>query len=230
MSQNNRLIKIAIDGPAGAGKSTVARLVSQKLGYSYLDTGAMYRAITLAVLRANIPFDDDEAIAALVRSCKLEVKTDSTLTNQLFLDGENVTKEIREPAVSAAVSDVSNTLAVRKMLVEKQRLIAAKGGVVLDGRDIGTVVLPHAELKIYLIASLAVRAERRYLELKQSNDQISLSELTKAIEQRDTKDANNTYGPMHAAKDAITLDTDYLSIADVVEKIVQMAKERMLTN
>jgi len=230
MSQKDRLIKIAIDGPAGAGKSTVARLVSQKLGYTYLDTGAMYRALTLAVLRANIPIDNEETVAALVINCNIEIKKDLDGGNQIFLDGKNVTKEIREQAVSNAVSDVSNILAVRKMLIEKQRQIAYNGGVVLDGRDIGTVVLPDAELKIYLIASLAVRAQRRYQELKDNNKKISLSELTKAIDTRDKKDANNAYGPMRAARDAITVDSDHLVIADVVEKIVELAKEKMLTN
>lgn len=221
------MIKIAIDGPAGAGKSTVARLVSQKLAYTYLDTGAMYRAITLAVLRANIPVGNDEAIAALVKKCNIDIKNDNSGTNQIFLDGKNVTKEIREQAVSKAVSDVSNILAVRKTLIEKQRQIASAGGVVLDGRDIGTVVLPDAELKIYLIASLAVRAQRRYLELKQSGNEMSLTDLSKAIDTRDTKDANNTYGPMRAAEDAITIDTDCLTINEVVEKIVKLAKDKI---
>jgi cytidylate kinase len=228
-TQNGKLIKIAIDGPAGAGKSTVAHLVAQKLGYIYLDTGAMYRAITLAVLQAKINVDNEQAIAALVKNCNIEIKNDAKGANQIFLDSKNMTKEIREQAVNDAVSDVSNILAVRKMLVEKQRQIASAGGVVLDGRDIGTVVLPDAELKIYLIASLAVRAQRRYAELKQSKGTMSLADLTEAIDRRDKKDANNTYGPMRAAKDAITVDTDHLHINDVVKKIVELAQDKIKT-
>lgn len=223
----NKSIKIAIDGPAGAGKSTVARLVAQRLGYKYLDTGAMYRAITLAVLRAGIRTDDTASIITLIDSLKLDIQQDSKGINHIILDGENVSEPIREQKVSDAVSDVSNILAVRKLLIEKQREIASKGGVVLDGRDIGTVVLPNAELKIFLIASLAVRAQRRYLELKDKKSNISLADLTQAIDIRDNKDANNLYGPLKAAADAITVNTDYLLANDVVEKIIELAKQKI---
>jgi len=145
-------IKIAIDGPAGAGKSTVARLVAQKLGYLYLDTGAMYRAVTLAVLQSNTKADDSTAITALLKNCDIEVKRDIDGNNQIYLNGKNVSKEIRTQQVNNLVSNVANLLAVRQMLVSKQKQMAIYGGIVLDGRDIGTIVLPDAELKIYLVS------------------------------------------------------------------------------
>ena len=220
-------LKIAIDGPAGAGKSTVARMVAQKLHYTYIDTGAMYRAITLAVMRSKIPLSDTDAIAELLKKSNLEIKQNSDGKNQIYLDGQDVTEEIRQESVSSQVSDVANQLPVRKVLVEKQRQMASSGGCVLDGRDIGTIVLPDAELKIFLVASLAVRAQRRYLELNQKNNQVSLTKLTAAIDKRDIKDANNTYGPMRPASDAITIDTDHLIIEEVVNKITDLAKEKM---
>jgi len=221
-------IQIAIDGPAGAGKSTVARMVAQKLGYLYIDTGAMYRAITLAVMRAKIAHDDSPAIADLIKKCSLEIKQAPNGTNKIYLNGEDVTTEIRQQAVSNLVSDVANQLSVRKVLVDKQREMSASGAVVLDGRDIGTIVLPDAQLKIYLTASLAVRAQRRLLELEKMNQATSLSELTNAIARRDTKDANNTYGPMRPAQDAIMIDTDDLSIDEVVNKIVDLSRAKIV--
>jgi len=227
MSKNHKLIKIAIDGPAGAGKSTVALMVARKFGYIYLDTGAMYRAITLLVLRAKIALDDGKSITELLKTSTIDVRHDQNGKNQIFINGNDVTDDIREQSVSNAVSEVANILAVRKMLIEMQRQIAAKGGVVLDGRDIGTVVLPDAELKIYLIASLAVRAQRRYSELRAKESDISLSDLTEAIDIRDKKDAKNAYGPLKVASDAMIIDTDHLAINDVVEKISELAKEKI---
>ena len=218
-------MKISIDGPAGAGKSTVARLVAQRLGYTYLDTGAMYRAITLAVLQAHIASNDEQSIAALVKKCDLQIKTDADGNNKIYLDGEDVSAEIRQQTISNAVSDVANHKAVRDVLVEKQRQMASHGNAVLDGRDIGTVVLPDAQLKIFLTASIAVRAKRRYADLQKTGEKVSLDELAKSIEERDNKDAKNTYGPMRPADDAIIIDTDNMTIEQVVEKIVTLAKE-----
>jgi cytidylate kinase len=223
----NSLIKIAIDGPAGAGKSTVAQLVAQKLGYTYLDTGAMYRAITLLVLRSRTEVTDSDGITELIQTCKIDIIRNKGASNEIFLDGKNITTDIRAQDVSNSVSDVSNILAVRKMLVEMQRQMSAIGGVVLDGRDIGTVVLPDAELKIYLIASLDVRAQRRHLELKDSKDCVSLSDLTKAIDIRDQKDAKNAFGPMRAASGAVIVNTDEMAINEVVKKIVDLAQEKI---
>jgi cytidylate kinase len=223
-------LKIAIDGPAGSGKSTVARIVAQKLGLTYIDTGAMYRAITLAVLDAHIPVDDAQAIAALIKKCDLQIKQAADGANKIYLNGEDITVKIRQQTVSSHVSDVANHLSVRKVLVEKQRQMASQGQAVLDGRDIGTVVLPDAELKIFLTASLEVRAERRYKELEQtsgleqSGKKISITELASTIEKRDTKDINNTYGPLRQAQDAIAINTDHLTIDQVVDKIIELAK------
>lgn len=218
------VINIAIDGPAGAGKSTVARLVAQKLGYTYLDTGAMYRAIALAVLQANISGDDATAIATLVKKCDLQIKTEANGINKIYLDDKDVTAEIRQHAVSNLVSNVANHKAVRDVLVEKQRQMASQGGAVLDGRDIGTVVLPNAELKIFLTASLAQRAKRRFGDLKKAGENVSINQLTKSIEERDNKDAKNTYGPMIPAADAITINTDNMTITQVVSHIVELSK------
>ncbi len=218
-------LKIAIDGPAGAGKSTVARIVAQRLGYIYIDTGAMYRAITLAVMQAKIDIHNSEAIAALVEKSNLEIKQSADGTNRICLNGNDVTKEIRQQSVSNLVSDVANQLAVRKVLVEKQRKMASSGSCVLDGRDIGTVVLPDAQLKIFLVASLAVRAQRRFLELKDT-EKVPLAELTESIANRDSKDTNNLYGPMRAATDAITVNTDELTIDQVANKIIELARAK----
>jgi len=215
---------ISIDGPAGAGKSTVARLVAQRLGYTYLDTGAMYRAIALAVLQAHISSHDAPAIAELIKKCDLQIKTEIDGTNKIYLDGKDVSADIRQQAISAIVSDVANYKTVRDVLVDKQRQMASHGSAVLDGRDIGTVVLPDAELKIFLIASLAVRAKRRNADLQQSGEKVSPEQLAKAIEERDSKDAKNTYGPMRAADDAIIINTDNMTINQVVQKIVDLSK------
>lgn len=225
-------MKIAIDGPAGAGKSTVARMVARQLGYTYLDTGAMYRAITLAVIEAHIPANDAPAIADLIKKCDLQIKQASDGSNKTYLNGQDISSQIRQQTVSNQVSDVANHLSVREVLVEKQRQMSSQGNVVLDGRDIGTVVLPDAELKIFLTASLAVRAERRYKELEQTGGlekgekKISTAELAQAIETRDSKDINNTYGPLRPADDAITVNTDHLSIDQVVDKIIDLTRLR----
>ncbi len=225
-------MKIAIDGPAGAGKSTVARMAAHKLGYTYLDTGAMYRAITLAVIEANIPVDDAPAIATLIKKCNLQIEQAPDGTNKIFLNGKDITTQIRQQIVSNKASDVANHFSVRQVLVEKQKQMASQGNVVLDGRDIGTVVLPDAELKIFLTASLAVRAERRYKDLEQrgaleqAGKKVSITELAKEIEIRDGKDINNTYGPLRPADDAITINTDDLTINQVVENIIELAESK----
>jgi cytidylate kinase len=228
MAGKDKAIQIAIDGPAGAGKSTVARMVAQVLHYKYLDTGAMYRAIAIAMLEAQVLPSNDKAIASILKSCQIEIRNDGQGGNLLYLNGKDVTQQIRQEKISNTVSDFANVQAIRKFLIEKQQAMASSGGVVLDGRDIGTIVLPDAELKIYLTAALALRAKRRHAELNDNN--ITLAELTELIDRRDEKDANNLYGPMRAAPDAITIGTDHLSISNVVEKIVSLAMEKISTH
>ncbi len=234
MSKADKAQRISIDGPAGAGKSTVARMVAQQLGYTYLDTGAMYRAIALAVMLAHISADDEEAVTDIVKKSDLQIKSAADGTNTVYLKGKDVTADIRQQTVTEVVSDISNHKAVRDVLVEKQRQMASHGSCVLDGRDIGTIVLPDAELKIYLTASLTVRAKRRYRELAQKSqlvyaggsNELSLQELIRAIERRDAKDSVNIHGPMRPADDAVTINTDDMTVDQVVEKIVELAKEK----
>jgi CMP/dCMP kinase len=216
--------RIAIDGPAGSGKSTVAHLVAQKLGYTYLDTGAMYRAIALAVLKANVSPCDENAIAQLIKKCNLKICAETDGLNKIFLDDKDVSAEIRSQAVSNIVSDVANHKTVREVLVEKQRQMAKHGGAVLEGRDIGTVVLPEAELKIFLTASLDQRAKRRHADLVNAGENIAVKKLVQDIETRDAKDSKNTYGPLVRAQGAIEINTDNMTIEEVVDKIVSLAK------
>jgi cytidylate kinase len=218
-------IVVAIDGPAGSGKSTTAKLLAQRLGYFYIDTGAMYRAVTLFLLRNNIPFDEDKICRAL-KGIAIEFKyIDGSL--RTMLNGEDVSEEIRLPEVTKYVSPVSTIKCVRDFLVEQQRLMGKEGGVVMDGRDIGTVVFPNAELKIYLVASLEERIRRRMLELKQKGLDVSIDEVRHQIETRDRIDSSREHSPLQKAKDAIEIDTTNLTIDEQVEKIYELAIERL---
>jgi len=218
-------IVVAIDGPAGSGKSTTAKLLAQRLGYFYIDTGAMYRAVTLFLLRNNIPFDEDKICSAL-KGITIEFKyVDGSL--RTMLNGEDVSEEIRLPDVTKYVSPVSAIKCVRDFLVEQQRLMGKEGGVVMDGRDIGTVVFPNAELKIYLVASLEERIRRRMLELKQKGLDVSIEDVRHQIETRDRIDSYREHSPLQKAKDAIEIDTTDLTIDEQVEKIYQIAIERL---
>lgn len=217
-----RLPIVAIDGPAGAGKSTVARLVAQALGLLYLDTGAMYRSVTWLVLQAGIAVTDQPAIAELVSRCTLELRPEASGT-QIWVNGQNVTQAIRSPEVTAQVSAISAQPAVRRALVQQQRRYGRRGGIVIEGRDIGTYVFPDAELKIFLTASVQERARRRQLDLyDQGHSQISLDELEQAMSERDQKDSTRTLAPLYKAADAIELPTDGLSISEVVDRIVKL--------
>lgn len=209
---------IAIDGPAGAGKSTVAKLVAANLGFTYLDTGAMYRAITLKVLKENIDLEDEEAIYLAAASGELDFDADG-----ICLDGIPSEKEIRSSEVTANVSKVSAYGRVREVLVEKQRIISKGKNSVVDGRDIGTVVFPTAWLKIFLTASVDERAERRYLDVNKS---ISLAEIKRLIEERDFKDSHREVSPLKQAEDAVLLDTTGKSIQEVTDEIVKLAEAR----
>ncbi|MDD3839251.1 MAG: (d)CMP kinase [Clostridia bacterium] len=210
---------IAIDGPAGSGKSTIAKLLSEKMGYIYLDTGAMYRAAALYFIRKNIkPCEKDKIISELKN---ININIEYHLDKQLvFLNGEDVTGKIRTPEVSSMASNIAVIPDVRIMLVDIQRNIANNNNVIMDGRDIGTYVLPHADKKFYLTATVEERAVRRYKELKEKGCNVNLTELKKEIKKRDENDMNREFAPLKKASDAILIDTTNKSIEQVVAKIL----------
>ncbi len=206
---------IAIDGPGGAGKSTIARLLAEELGYLHLDTGAMYRAVTLAVLNQNINFNDEEALTETAEEIEIDFNEDG----DIFLNGENVSSEIRSQAVNENVSKTAAVKGVRETLVKKQKKLAEEHKVVMDGRDITTVVLPDAEHKFYLTASLEERARRRFEEMKSKDMEISLEDIKENIKNRDKLDSEREHSPLKKAEDAVEIDSTELSIEEVVEKI-----------
>jgi cytidylate kinase len=220
----SKKIAIAIDGPAASGKSTTAKLVAEKLGYLHIDTGAMYRAITWKVLQNKLNLEDEKNIVALAQNStvRLLVTRDG---NKVFLDDDDITKAIRMPNVSRSVSAVSSFEGVRKVMVREQQRMAAEGGVVLDGRDIGTVVLPNADLKIFMIANVEERARRRKQDLAKQGVDASEADLVCEIETRDKKDSTRAASPLKKARDAVELDTSNLSIDEQVEFIVTRAKK-----
>lgn len=209
---------IAIDGPAGAGKSTIARLVAERLGYVYIDTGAMYRAVACKVIEKGIPMSDPEAIAAMTRT--LDIRFDAQ--RRISADGDDVTEAVRSSQATRLSSPVSTIAGVRKRLVELQRKMADEGGVVMEGRDIGTVVLPDAEVKIFLTASAAERAKRRFLELQEKGVSADLDQIAAEIRERDLRDSSRKHAPLKQAPDAILIDTDGMSIDDVVEAVISI--------
>ena len=217
-------MSIAIDGPAGAGKSTVAQIVARRLKYIYIDTGAMYRAVSWKVLQENLTEKDRDAIIQIAKEITITLTYVDGKTT-VFADGCNVTGAIRNPEVSRMVSEVAQIEAVRKAMVDLQRKMAEQGGVVMDGRDIGTHVLPNADLKIFLTASIEERAQRRYKELTEKGFTIRLEELTQEIEERDKKDSEREISPLIQAPDAIFMDTTLLSIEQAVVLILTMCKE-----
>ena len=221
---------VAIDGPAGAGKSTVSRQVAQALDLLYLDTGAMYRALTWLVLQSGIAVDDEPSIAELASQCEIELSGQPLAVN-VYVNGEDVTEAIRSLEVTSKVSAIAAQPIVRKELVRQQRRYGKNGGIVIDGRDIGTYVFPDAELKLFLTASVQERARRRQQDLKnQGKGEISLDALEQAIYDRDLKDSTRALAPLQQAEDAIEIQTDHLSIAEVVDRIVQLYQARSLTN
>lgn len=216
--QSMKKINIAIDGPASSGKSTVAKILAKDYGYIYTDTGAMYRSVTYLAIQHHVDFDDEEQLVALIERYPITFK--QTETGQLiFVDGQDVTEAIRQPEVTNNVSVVSAHEKVRHELVRQQQKIAENGGVVMDGRDIGTVVLPKAEVKIFLVASVIERAERRFKENQSKGIATDFETLKKEIEQRDYLDSNREVSPLKQAEDAVRIDTTGLSIEEVVAAI-----------
>lgn len=217
---------IAIDGPVGAGKSTVAKLVARKLGYLYVDTGAMYRAVALKALRLGMDINDPIVMAMLAEATDIQLQQQGDGSVRVFLDGEDVTEAIRTPEVSEASSIVSAHEGVRKVLAERQKAMAKLGGVVMEGRDIQTVIAPDAEVKIFLTASLEERAKRRWLELQQKGISVSYEEVLQEVKERDERDKTRAIAPLRKAPDAVEIDTTGMTPEEVAEKIVELARKR----
>lgn len=219
-------IKIAIDGPASSGKSTVAKILATIYGFIYTDTGAMYRSVTYLALKENVAFDDEQGLVGLIRQHELSFK--KVADGQLvFIDGADVSEAIRQPDVTNNVSEVAAHEAVRKELVAQQQEIAKNGGVVMDGRDIGTAVLPDAEVKIFLVASVQERAERRYKENQAKGITTDLATLQQEIDQRDLLDSTREISPLKQASDAIRVDTTGLTIPAVVQQIQHIVEQKL---
>ena len=215
---------VAIDGPAGAGKSTIAKLVSKKLNYIYVDTGAMYRAIGLYLIKNNISADDEKGIDKAIADADISIDYIDSVQH-VYIDGEDVTDKLRTEQVGNMASSCSIYLSVREKLVSLQRDIAKKQNVVMDGRDIATKVLPNADTKIYLTASVDTRAERRYKELKEKNTICDIEIIKKDIEDRDYRDMHRKNSPLVQAEDAMLIDSSNMSIDEVVDKILELVKK-----
>lgn len=219
-------IQIAIDGPAGAGKSTIAKIVAEKLGYTYIDTGAMYRAVTYKAIRTGIQLENAEALETMLRAT--DIRLQPTSEGQLvFLDGEDVSSPIRSNEVTANVSQVAAHANIRAILVAMQQALAVQGAVVMDGRDIATHVLPEAELKIFMSASVEERARRRQIDNEKRGIPSTFESLVEEIALRDKKDSEREASPLIQAEDALLLDTTELSIDEAAEAILRLAQEKM---
>lgn len=223
---NTHKIAVAVDGPAGAGKSSISKIVAKKLGYLYIDTGAMYRSVTWAVLHNHIDVNNQKAVEALLPKLDLTMEA-SDDSCKVFIAGQDVTDFIRTPQVNNAVSIVASYKGVRQYLVERQRLMAEAGGVILDGRDIGSVVLPNAELKIYLTASVEARAMRRYLEVKGTVNEQTLEDIKDSVMQRDDMDKNRKESPLIQVEDAVLVDSSEMTFDETVEYILHLVQERI---
>jgi cytidylate kinase len=212
---------VTIDGPAGAGKSSTARRLAERLGFDFLDTGAMYRAVTFAAVRAGVPLEDEPALATLLGSLHLELPA-----GRVVLNGEDITDAIRQPEITAKSASIANSKVVRERLVEWQRDIARGRDIVTEGRDQGTLVFPQAECKFYLTAEPRERARRRYQELVARGEAIALEDVLEAQEARDRRDAARAIAPMKPADDALVLDSTGLTLDDVVERMLAEVRRR----
>ncbi|WP_042346341.1 (d)CMP kinase [Bacillus massiliigorillae] len=220
-------ISVAIDGPAAAGKSTVAKIVAEYFSFVYVDTGAMYRALTLKALQNNIDVNDEQALYKVLLNSQIDLKP-SESGQLVFLDGKDVTNEIRSAEVTNSVSAVAKHAAVREEMVKVQQELATSGGIIMDGRDIGTHVLPNAELKVFLVASVDERALRRHQENVSKGFPSDLDQLKQEIAARDKFDSEREVAPLKQAEDAVLLDTTSLNIQEVAEYIKSLIKERAL--
>ena len=220
-----RKLIIAIDGPVGSGKSTLARRVAQMMDYIYVDTGAMYRALALKALRHKISFDADDELVSLAGATRIDLRAQNG-TQQVLLDAEDVTSPIRSPEVSQSASKIAVIAGVRHVLVTEQRRAGHQGGVVMEGRDIGTVVFPDAELKIFLVASPEVRAERRWREHQQKGEAADLQRTLDEIRERDRRDSERASSPLVRASDAVVVDSTAMEPEEVARLVVMLAKER----
>ena len=219
-------ISVAIDGPSGAGKSTLAKALAKKLGFLYVDTGAIYRTVGLAAQRADLDSKDAEGVIALLPQIGIDIDYAEDGTQIMRLNGEDVTREIRTPLSSIYASDVSALPEVRAFLIEMQRDMARRHSVIMDGRDIGTVVLPDADVKIFLTASAEVRAHRRWKELREKGIQTPFDEVLRDIEYRDRQDSTRAAAPLRAADDAVTIDNSELSFDGSVEAAERVIREK----
>ena len=216
---------VAIDGPAASGKSTTAKMVAKKLKMTYLDTGAMYRAVTLALLRSNTDLDDYDSVCKVVDELVLDIYDQGAKT-VVRLDGEDISQAIRSIQVTENVSAVSAVKYVREAMVDIQRNIGKKTNCVVEGRDIGTVVFPDAEFKIFMVADVKMRAERRLKELHEMGEKRALQEVMTDLKKRDEKDSTRSHSPLQKADEAIEIDTSMLSIDQQVEKIINLVREK----
>ena len=225
-------LTIAIDGPAGSGKSTVARRVAAMLEYVYLDSGAMYRAVALKALERKIPLEEDARLIELARATHVELQAPAAeqeaagLKNRVFLDGREVSTEIRTGEVAQAASRLATIAGVREVLVAEQQKAGEGGGVVMEGRDIGTVVFPRAELKIFLEASPQTRAQRRWMEHQEKGEMLSVEEVLEEVHERDKRDRERKVSPLVRAKDAVLVDNTAMGIEETARLIVMLARER----
>jgi len=220
-----RISVIAIDGPTASGKSTIGGLLAERLGFIYFDTGVMYRAVTWAALRRGLSPADEAGVVALAERIVIDVRRPTVADGRQYtvlVDGEDVTWELRRPEVEAGVSQVSAYRGVRQAMTSQQRRIGQAGDIVMVGRDIGTVVLPDADIKLYLDASLEERAGRRYREKLQRGERVTMDEVLTAVRQRDQFDSSRAIAPLRPAEDAIHIDTEGLSIAQVLESVLEV--------
>lgn len=223
---NTKKIAIAIDGPAGAGKSSISKVVANELGYLYIDTGAMYRGVTWAVLDSHVDVKNQNDVEALLPTLDLTLEPTANAC-KVFVKGQDVTDLIRQQQINENVSTIASYKGVRKYLVERQQAMAAVGGVILDGRDIGSIVLPKAELKIYLTASVDARAKRRWLEVQGTSNEQSLEDIKKNVESRDEMDKNRDESPLVCVEDAIVVDSSNMTFDETVEHILHLVQERI---